>query len=152
MGGGYNLVSARKAALGARMRELNEFTALMKKYEAGQRTLLPLKKRLRGRAGVDSPVTVIEEIGASLGMKDKLSSFKDVEESVEQGYDIRGVEVSIKGVTLNQFVNLLYEIDRYPALLLVKEMDLKTGFEDNKLMDCRVKVLLVQRAASAARS
>ena len=68
-------------------------------------------------------------------------------ETSERGYDIRGVEVSLEGLTLNEFVNLFYEIERYPGLLLVKELELKRGFDD-ELIDCVVKVLLVRRAAS----
>ncbi len=146
MGVSYNYISSRKAVLRARQREFAEFSRLMKKYETGRAALRPLKMRLVRRGQASSPVTVLEEIGSDLGIKDKISSFKAVEESVRDGYEIRGVEVSVKGLTLNEFVNLVYEVERYPGLLLVKELELETGFEDNKLMDCSMTVLLVGKA------
>ncbi len=148
MGGTYNHVAGKRAVLRAKERELGEFRQLMKKFSAGRETITPVKKRLAVSGTAASPVTVMEEIGSRLGIKDHLKSFKAVEESIEDGYEIRSVEVAVKGITLNQFVNLIYEIDRYPGLFLVKELDLKTGFEDNKQLDCALKVLLISKTAA----
>ncbi len=145
MAGSYGYVTSAKSELRASTRRLTEFTALMKRYEGRRQVLQPLKARLVRAGGAASPVTVVEEIGSALGIKKKISSFKEVEETLEDGYEIRGVEVSLKGLTLNEFVNLVYEIDRYPGLLLVKDLELETGFENNKEMDCVMKVLLVRR-------
>ncbi len=147
LGASYNYASGKRSALLAKERELSEFRSMMKKYSARRETIGPVKRRLAGSAAA-SPMSVMEEIGAQLGIKDNLKSFKAVEESVENGYEIRSVDVAVKGITLNQFVNLLYEIERYPGLILVKELDLKTGFEDNKQLDCSLKVLLISEMAS----
>ncbi|MFQ5353901.1 MAG: hypothetical protein ACE5DR_03040 [Thermodesulfobacteriota bacterium] len=146
--GSCSYVSALKSELSAREREFAEFNRMMDKYTQGLGEMGPMKKRLRGVAGAASPVAAMEEIGARLGIKDKLRAFKGAEESRKNGYVLGSVEVSIKDITLNQFVNLIYEIERYEGLLLVKELDLETGFEDNKSLDCSIKVLLVQRAAT----
>ncbi len=148
MGTTYNYVAGKRAALMARERELGEFRALMTKFSVRRETMEPVKKRLAGSAMAASPVNAMEEIGTQLGIKENLQSFKAVEESVEDGYEIKSVEVSVKGITLNQLVNLIYEIDRYPGLMLVKNMDLETGFEDNKQLDCVLKVLLINEAPS----
>jgi len=145
--GSYNVVAKKKAVLLAKERELGEFRRLMKKFSARQEMIGPIKKRLAASRGASSPVTVMEEIGARIGIKDKLQSFKAVEESIEDGYEIKSVEVDVKDITLNQFVNLIYEIDRYPGLVLIKELDVNTGFEDNKKLDCAFKVLLIREAA-----
>ncbi len=137
-----------KARLSVAEREHKNFTLLMNKYTRGSGSVGPLKKRLRGAAGAVSPVTALEEIGRGLGLKDKIKSFKGVQESLEDGYKVGSVEVSIKDITINQFVNLLYEIDRYPGLLFVRELDLKTGFADNKSLDCSLKILLIRRVSS----
>ncbi|MFQ5427888.1 MAG: hypothetical protein ACE5EZ_02795 [Thermodesulfobacteriota bacterium] len=146
--GSCSYLSGVKSKLSAREREFGEFTRMMEKYTGGLGEINPMKKRLRGAAGAASPVKALEEIGTQLGIKDKLSSFKGAEESLENGYEIGSVEVSLKDITLNQLVNFIYEIDRYRGLLLVKELDLETGFEDNKLLDCSLRVLLIQEAAS----
>ncbi len=146
--GTCSYLSGVKARLSVREREFERFTEMMQKYTGGLAETAPLKKRLLVNGGAASPVTAMEEIGRELGLKDKLSSFKGAEESISGGYKIGSVEVSIKDITLNQFVNLMYEIERYPGLLLVKDLDLKTGFEDNKSLDCSLKVLLIRRAAS----
>jgi len=148
VGGSYNYINGRRDILRAKERELGEFRALMKKYSARRKIITPVQKRLAASDVAASPVTVMEEIGAQLGLKEHLKSFKAVEESIEDGYEIRSVEVAVKGITLNQFVNLLYEIDRYPGLILLKELEMKTGFDDNKELDCNLKVLLVGKSAS----
>jgi len=147
VGGSYSYVSGKRSALLAKERELGEFRSMMKKYSARREAIGPVKRRLAGSTAA-SPMSVMEEIGSRLGIKDNLKSFKAVEESVEDGYEIKSVDVAVKGITLNQFVNLLYEIERYPGLILVKELDLKTGFEDNKQLDCSLKVLLISEMAS----
>ena len=146
--GTCSYVSGLKSKLSAREREHDEFTRMMTRYNQGLGEIGPLKKRLRAASRTGSPVTAMEEIATRLGIKDKLRSFKGAEESLGDGYVSESVEVSIKDITLNQLVNLIYEIDRYEGLLLVKELDLETGFEDNKSLDCSLKVLLIQRAAS----
>jgi len=148
IGGSYNYVSGKRAMLRAKEREFGEFSRLMKKFSTGREIIRPVKKRLASPGPTASPVTVMEEIGTELGIKDNLKSFKAVEESIEDGYVIKSVEVAVKGITLNQFVNLIYEIDRYPGLILVQEMELKTGFENNKELDCSLKVLLISKTAS----
>ncbi|MFQ5480233.1 MAG: hypothetical protein ACE5DW_03055 [Thermodesulfobacteriota bacterium] len=146
--GTCSYLSAVKAKLSAREREFSEFSEKMEAYTRGLLETGPIKQRLAGSGGAASPVAAMEEIGRELGLKNNLSSFKGAEESLSEGYKIGSVEVSLKDITINQFVNLLYEIERYPGLLLVKELDLETGFEDNKTLDCTLKVLLIQRAAS----
>ncbi|MEK6790079.1 MAG: hypothetical protein AABY45_00065 [Deltaproteobacteria bacterium] len=86
---------------------------------------------------------VMEELGASLGIGKKITSYKPFDEEAQKGYEQKGVEIKADGITLNELANLLYRVENYRNLLLVREFSMKTRFDNQALYDVTMRVVLV---------
>ncbi|MBI5234965.1 MAG: hypothetical protein HY886_01795 [Deltaproteobacteria bacterium] len=101
-----------------------------------KKLLMPLQKE----AGA-----VMEEIGASIGIGKKITSYKPFDEEKQKGYEQKGVEIKADGITVNELANLLYRIENYRNLLLVREFSMKTRFDNQTLYDVTIRVTLVSK-------
>ncbi|MEE9542201.1 MAG: hypothetical protein V3V95_00275 [Thermodesulfobacteriota bacterium] len=143
-----SFASKREARVSRRKAELNEFLRLAGEYKGETASIEHLRAKLRVSGEGVSTGTLIEEIGAELGIKKNITSFKPAEESgegLQSGYMEKGVQVDIEGVTLNQVVNLLYRIRAHRNLLLIKDFSMKAHFANPDLLDLTVQVVLVTR-------
>lgn len=138
-----SFVSKRERRLAQRQVELSEFYILLSDYKRDMASIGHLRKKLRQRDVEGSIGTVIEEIGASIGLKKKITSFKPLAETQLTGYTEKGVQVEIEGVTLNEAVNLLYRIKGDKRLLLIRDFSMKNHFQNPELVDITLKVVLI---------
>ncbi len=129
---------ARKAALKA-------FYAQKEEYVKESAEVAPLEKKLLMPPSGVSPVTIIGEIGRSIGIKSNISSFKPFEDKALKGYVKNGVEVKVEGITLNQLVNFVYGIEDYKNLLIIKDFSMKSRFDNPDIYDVTAQVVLVSR-------
>ncbi len=142
-----SISSKRERLLIQSKAELSGFYTMVSEFKSDMDSIGHLRNKLRF-PGVDgSTGTVIEEIGDSIGLHKKITSFKPLEEGLVNGYMEKGVQVEIEGVTLNQVVNLLYKIKGYKNLLLVRDFSMKSHFQNPDLLDITVQVILVTRPA-----
>ena len=58
-----------------------------------------------------------------------------------------GVEINIEGATLNQIANLVYRIENYKNLLIIKEFLIKAQFNNPELFDITMRVILMSKPA-----
>ncbi len=105
----------------------------------------PLEKKLLLPRSGKSPVAAIEDIGRSIGIKSNINSFKPFEGKAIKGYAKNGVEVKVEGITLNQLVNLVYGIENYRDLLLIKDFMMKSRFDNPDIYDVTMQVELVSK-------
>ncbi len=129
---------AKKAALLA-------FYVKKEEYLKESAEAAPLEKKLLLPQSGESPVAVIEEIGASIGIKSNINSFKPFEDKALKGYLKNGVEVKVEGITLNQAVNFVYRMENYRNLLLIKDFMMKSRFDNPDIYDITMQVVLVSK-------
>lgn len=129
---------AKKAAL-------KTFYSKKDEYIKERAEVAPLEKKLLLPQSGESPVAVIEEIGVSTGIKSNINSFKPFEDKALKGYLKNGVEVKVEGITLNQLVNLVYRMENYRNLLLIKDFMMKSRFDNPDIYDITMQVVLVSK-------
>lgn len=142
-----SVVSKRERLLEQRRVEMNGFYTMASEYKSGMASIGHLREKLLVRGVEGSIGTVIEEIGNTIGLQKKITSFKPLGEGLVNGYMEKGVQVEIEGVTLNQVVNFLYKIKEYKNLLLVRDFSMKSHFQNPDLLDITVQVIVVTRPA-----
>jgi general secretion pathway protein M len=128
-----------------RKASLKAFYAQKEEYIKESAVVAPLEKKLLLPPSGVSPVAIIGEIGAGIGIKSNISSFKPFEDKALKGYVKNGVEVRVEGITLNQLVNLVYGIENYRNLLLIKDFSMKSRFDNPDIYDVTAQVVLVSR-------
>ena len=144
-GGRYARVKRLSAI---KLREHGEFLSLKREFLLKKNTIDPfLRKAYVSGEGL-STIAVVEEIGALVGVKEKITTLKPLPETSEMGFTISGVELSIEGMNLNQMVNLLYLIENHKTLLVVKEFTLKSRFEDPDLLDVSLKLTRLAKSGA----
>jgi hypothetical protein len=91
--------------------------------------------------------TLIEDLASSSGLKDQLESIKPKLPSGNPKFPETRVEVSLRGATLEQLVQLLYRIETAPLHLIVRSLRIKAqGGQDSMLLDVRFSVSSFERA------
>jgi hypothetical protein len=129
------LLGARAGAAGslasARASE-KEFKSLLTQYVSlkGGMDVLRRRAALGPKEGI---IKSIDDVFSSMGLKDRLSTVKPTGTAQLGDLIQEQAEVSIKNVDLNEAVNILYKIENAPALLMVKDADIKTSFSAPKL-------------------
>jgi hypothetical protein len=138
-------LSKKERKLTQRQAELDGFYKMTTLYKKDMASIGYLREKLL-LAGVEgSTGTVIEEIAANIGLQKKITSFKPLSEGLVNGYMEKGVQVEIEGVTLNQAVNLLYQIKGYKNLLLVRSFTMKSRFQSPEKLDITLEVILITK-------
>lgn len=139
----YGSYSATKKAMNAKKREIAAMAALKADY-IGKKALLDAVSQ-RAASMNESPVAAIEEIAKRTGMKDRVASVRPLEEKTSAGYTDKPVEVKLEAVDLNRLVNFIYQAESGPKLMVVRELSMKSRFEDPDLLDVTLRVSLVTK-------
>lgn len=138
--------TGQKRAVSVKKSELEELRILKEEYLKKKVGFDYLEKRLLSPKGSDSPIRILEDIGRKIGIKEKITALKPLEERTIRGYMERGVEMRIDGMDINQLINLLYRIENHSALLIIKEFSMKNRFDNPDLMDITINTSLINRA------
>lgn len=139
----YGSYNSTKKATGAKKRELAAMAALKADY-LGKKSMLDALSQ-RAASPEEAPSAAIEEIAKRTGMKDRIASIKPLEEKSSGGYIDKPVEVRLEGVDLNHLVNFIYQAEAGPKLMVVRELSMKSRFEDPDLLDVTMRVSLVTK-------
>ena len=102
-------------------------------------------KRLEGKIGavpdVAGVVSAVDRLLAPIGLKDKLKSQRNlpaVDPTDEKA------ELVFEGLTMNELVNLIYNVDDAPYLLVIRSAEMKTNFQDPQLLDLVMSVSFIK--------
>jgi type II secretory pathway component PulM len=113
-------------------------------------------RRLRGElAAVESRIepgssanllSLLESLAAQAGVKDRLESIKPKQGTANERYPETRVEVSLKGATLAQTVQLLHQIETASMHLIVHSIRIKARGGADKLLDVSFSVSSFEKA------
>ncbi|MBI5232990.1 MAG: hypothetical protein HY880_01405 [Deltaproteobacteria bacterium] len=129
--------------------ELERFIELGKTYSAEKDAFKPLEDKLSVSAPNMPLGSLIEDFGLKTGIRNKIISFKPIDDLREKDYLKKGVEVSMKGVAMNELVNLLYRIESHKNLMIVEDFSMKPALPDPNSFDVVMEVYLVTKEMKA---
>lgn len=90
--------------------------------------------------------TLLESLAEQAQVKDRLESIKPKQASGNALYPETRVEVTLKGATDLQTVELLYRIETAPAHLIVRSLRIKSRPDGSNLLDVSLLVSTFERA------
>ena len=128
-------------------KEMLNFVQLKEEYLRGKDKFDYAERRALSPRGMESPITILEEIGIRAGIKEKIIMLKPLEEEMEKGYLERGVNVKIDGIDLNQLINFLYIIENNKALLLINGFSMKSRFDNPNLLDVDISLAVINKVS-----
>ncbi len=132
--------------IASRQKQVREVQALRGQYLALQQKLNEAEKRL-ARGESFSLFSFVESLATRVASKENLVYMRPQPSSVKEGFREDSVEIKLDKIRLNQLVQLLYELETTDAVLQVKNLRLKTRFEDRTLLDAVLTVSSYGRSA-----
>ncbi len=120
--------------------DLVEMMTLKQRFLAAKMTSQRFAGRLAAISPDDSPGKIIEEIG----IKGKSSLVTPLKGGERGGYLEDVAEVKLEGLTANEAINLLYQLETGSRPVLVKKANIKTRFDDPSRLDLTLTVALLK--------
>ncbi|HKK01515.1 MAG TPA: type II secretion system protein GspM [Desulfuromonadales bacterium] len=132
--------------IAARERQLRQVETLRSQFLAVQRQLRDADRRLDASRSF-SLFSFIEGITSQVASKENLVYMRPQPASSQDGYQENSVEIKLEKIRLDQLVRLLYDIQNADAYLQVKNMRVKTRFDDRTLLDVVLTVSAYGRSS-----
>lgn len=127
---------------------LKETTSLNAELAGTQPEFLALQARVQGleaRRGLTSSTggvaKAMEDLLTPIGLKDSIGSVKEL--SAGDPLESRA-EFTVKDLTMNQAVNMLYAIKQAPMLLVVRDMTMRPSFQKPDLLEVKMTLSLLR--------
>jgi len=134
--------SAGRALESTKM-SFSEFNALKDEYVSlkAQADELERLTALSPQGGVMTP---IEGVVSGMGLKGKIATLKSAGSRESEGLVQEEAELTMKKLTLNEAINVLYRLENAPMMLSLKTVELKRSFTGNTL-DLRLTAALTRK-------
>lgn len=131
--------------IASRQRQLGEVQQLSTQYRQLQQQLAASERRL-ATGGDFSLLSFVEATSVHLAGRDNLVSMRPQPAATVEGFREETVEVKLEKIRLHQLVQLLYAAETAPAPMLVKNLRVKTRFDDRNLLDVVVTFASYRRS------
>jgi len=133
--------AARKELEGLKTRR--DEMVMLKGEFLSLRTRIDSIERKKNLAKGSSIIPALEDLFASLGLKNRLKSIKPVANREVSGNVEEEAEVSVEKISMNEMVNLFYKAENTNMLLVLKKADIKTSFEKPDLFNLTLIISLL---------
>jgi len=134
--------SARRALENAKD-GFSEFNVLKDEYVSFKAHADELE-RLAALSPREGIMTAIEGIVSGMGLKGKIGTLKSAGGRESDGLLQEEAELTMKRLTMNESINVLYRLENAPMMLAVKTVEIKRSFTGNTL-DLRLTAALTRR-------
>lgn len=119
-------------------RTFKNFSSLAGEYDVEEAAIKGIRTKLNQKS---SEGTSIQSIASRLGIKSKLVSFKLGVSDEKDDYNESSMNLVFKGLTNNEFVNLMYRIEEDRSFMFVERLNAKVTFDDLINFDFTLKTV-----------
>jgi len=123
----------------SRQRQIREVETLRREFLALQQRQSAAEVRL-DKGGAFSLFPFVEELVGQIAAKENLVSMRPQASVPRESLLEESVEIRLEKIRLAQVIRLLYAVDSADALLQVKNLRLKTRFDDRTLFDATMTI------------
>ena len=82
----------------------------------------------------------LEELAGQTGIRGKIIHMKPTVSTPSEVYNEESVEVKMEGVTLEQLVHYLHQVENSPQLLKIKRLEIKPRFDNRQILTATFRV------------
>ncbi|MCP3177191.1 type II secretion system protein GspM [Desulfuromonas sp. KJ2020] len=123
----------------SRQRQMGEIQQLRQEFLRLNQRIAQAEAQL-ARARSFSLFSFVEEAGARIASRENLVSMRPQPASEQNGFREEAVEIKLEKIRLDQLVQLLYEIETAEAFLRVKNLRVKTRFDNRSQLDATLVI------------
>jgi general secretion pathway protein M len=136
----YHEAMARlDSRIAVRQKQVREVQALQQEYRALQQQLAVAQNRLSRSRGF-SLFSFLESQTARVATKENLIYMRPQQTAAREGRQEESVEIKLEKLRLDQLVHFLYGIESADAYLQVKNLRVRTRFDDRSLFDATMTI------------
>jgi general secretion pathway protein M len=134
-----NALSQLDGQITSRQRQIREVESMRREFLMLQQQQSAAEARL-DKGGAFSLFPFVEGLVGQVAAKENLVSMRPQPPVPRETLREESVEVRLEKIRLDQVIRLLYAVDTADALLQVKNMRLRTRFDDRSLFDATLTV------------
>jgi general secretion pathway protein M len=121
-------------------RQLNEMRTMQQEYQRQKSVVDSINSQLKKQPN-DAILSRLDELASQTGIRNKILQINFVVSTTpSEIYKEELVEVKIDGVTLEQLVRYLHQIENSPQLLKIKKLDIKPRIDNRQILTATFRV------------
>ena len=86
------------------------------------------------------PFSRLEELAGQTGIRSKIQYMKPIVSTPSDAYEEESVEIKMEGITLEQFIQYLYQIENSPQFMKIKRLHIKPGLTNRQILSVIFRV------------
>ena len=120
-------------------RQLAELRTMQQEYQRQKSVVDSINSQLKRQQNV-AIFSRLEEFAGQTGIRNKILYMKPTVSTPSEVYNEESVEVKMEGVTLEQLVRYLHQIENSPQLLKIKRLEIKPRFDNRQILTATFRV------------
>ena len=123
----------------AARRQLNELRTMQQEYQRQKRVVDSINAQLKKQPNF-AIFSRLEELAGQTGIRNKIVHMRPIVSTPNEVYNEESVEVKMEGVTLDQLVSYLHQVENSPQLLKIKRLEMKPRFDNRQILTATFRV------------
>ena len=120
-------------------RQLAELRTMQQEYQRQKTVVDSINSQLKRQQNF-AIFSRLEEFAGQTGIRNKILYMKPTVSTPSEVYNEESVEVKMEGVTLEQLVRYLHQIENSPQLLKIKRLEIKPRFDNRQILTATFRV------------
>ena len=120
-------------------RQLTELRAMQQEYQRQKSVVDSINSQLKKQQNF-AIFSRLEEFAGQTGIRNKILYMKPTVSTPSEVYNEESVEIKMEGVTLEQLVRYLHQIENSPQLLKIKRLEIKPRFDNRQILTATFRV------------
>jgi general secretion pathway protein M len=119
--------------------QLAELRTMQQEYQRQKTVVDSINSQLKRQQNF-AIFSRLEEFAGQTGIRNKILYMKPTVSTPSEVYNEESVEVKMEGVTLEQLVRYLHQIENSPQLLKIKRLEIKPRFDNRQILTATFRV------------
>jgi general secretion pathway protein M len=120
-------------------RQLAELRTMQQEYQRQKSVVDTINNQLKQQQNF-AIFSRLEEFAGQTGIRNKILYMKPTVSTPSEVYNEESVEVKMEGVTLEQLVRYLHQVENSPQLLKIKRLEVKPRFDNRQILAATFRV------------
>jgi general secretion pathway protein M len=120
-------------------RQLDEVRTMQQAYQRQKKVVDNINSQLKNQPNF-AIFSRLEELAGQTGIRSKIVHMKPTVSTPNEVYNEESVEVKVEGVTLEQLVQYLHQVENSPQLLKIKRLEMKPRFDNRQILTATFRV------------
>jgi len=120
-------------------RQLDDLRTMQQEYQRQKSVVDTINNQLKKQQNF-AIFSRLEEFAGQTGIRNKILYMKPTVSTPSEVYNEESVEIKMEGVTLEQLVRYLHQIENSPQLLKIKRLEIKPRFDNRQIRTATFRV------------